>query len=134
MPLDAALYGAVATAAIGLLAAIVAKIRCRCLVHNHDDGDVAWSVACGFSEFRLPAPEGKLLETYPLQGDTLYVRKGGLERARVVSAFPDQGVGAFEGTTEILSHHVEPLEAGLLISEDSRSRSSIMCKVIARPR
>ena len=75
MPLDAAIYGGIATAACGLVAAIIAKLRCRCLVHNHDDGGVGWSLACGFSEYRLPVPEGNMIETYPLQGDTIYVKK-----------------------------------------------------------
>ena len=74
MPVDAAIYGGIATAACGLVAAIIAKLRCRWLVHNHDEG-VDWSCAAGFSEYRLPAPAGKMLETYELQGDTLYVKK-----------------------------------------------------------
>ena len=73
--LDAAIYGGVVTAACGLVAAVIAKIRCRCLLHNHDEEGVDWSWACGFSEYRLPAPEGKMLESYQLQGDTLYVKK-----------------------------------------------------------
>ena len=75
MPMDAAIYGGIATAACGLIAAISAKLRCRCLVHNHDEEGVDWSLACGFSEHRLPDPKGKMLESYQLQGDTLYVKK-----------------------------------------------------------
>ena len=74
MALDAALYGAVVTAACGLLAAIISKLRCRFLVDNHDEG-VGWSLACGFSEFRLPAPESNIIEAFPLEGDTLYIKK-----------------------------------------------------------
>ena len=73
--IDAAIYGGIATAACGLIAAIIAKLRCRCLLHNRDDEGVDWSWACGFSEYRLPAPEGKMLETYQLQTDTIYVKK-----------------------------------------------------------
>ena len=36
---------------------------------------VGWSLACGFSEFRLPALESKSIEVYPLEGDTLYFKK-----------------------------------------------------------
>ena len=73
--LDAALYGAALTAGCGLLAAIIAKLRCRFLVNAEEEG-VGWSLACGFSEFRLPAPpDSKSLEAYPLEGDTLYVKK-----------------------------------------------------------
>ena len=76
MAIDAALYGAALTATVGLLAAIIAKLRCRFLVNNHDDDEsVTWSLACGFSEFRLPAPESKSIEVYPLEGDTLYIKK-----------------------------------------------------------
>lgn len=75
MPLDSALYGAVLTAACGLLAAIIAEIRCRCLVDNREDEGVGWSLACGFSECRLPAAETKSIEVYPLEGDTLYIKK-----------------------------------------------------------
>ena len=72
--MDAAIYGAVMTAACGLLAAIIAKLRCRFLVNSEEEG-VGWSLACGFSEFRLPAPESKSIEVYPLEGDTLYFKK-----------------------------------------------------------
>ena len=75
MAIDAALYGAALTATVGLLAAIIAKLRCRFLVNNHDDEGVDWRLACGVSEFRLPAPESKGLEVYPLEGDTLYIKK-----------------------------------------------------------
>ena len=72
--LDSALGGAMVTAACGILAAIIAKLRCRFLVNNAED-DVGWSLACGFSEFRLPSPESKTLEVFPLEGDTLYIKK-----------------------------------------------------------
>ena len=75
MALDAALYGAVVTAACGLLAAIIAKLRCRFLVDNDKEEGVGWSLACAFSEFRLPGPESKSIEVYPLEGDTIFIKK-----------------------------------------------------------
>ena len=73
--MDAAVYGGLATAACGLIAAIIAKVRCRLMVKNQAAEGVAWCLACGFSEHRLPAPESKSIEVYPLEGDTLYVKK-----------------------------------------------------------
>ena len=75
MALDAALYGGLVTAACGLVAAIIAKLRCRLLVNNQDANGVTWSLACGFSEHRLPAPESQSIEVYPLEHDTIYFRK-----------------------------------------------------------
>jgi hypothetical protein len=74
MALDAALTGAGLTAIAGLMAAIISKLRCRFLVDNHDEG-LGWSLAAGFSEFRLPGAESKSIEVYPLEGDTLYIKK-----------------------------------------------------------
>ena len=73
MVLDAAVYGGLLTAACGLLAAIVAKLRCRFLLNNEEG--VTWSLACGFSEHRLPPPDSKSIEVYPLERDTLYIKK-----------------------------------------------------------
>ena len=70
MVLDAGLCGALITAACGVCAAIVAKLRCRFLANN-----LTWSCAFGFSEHRLPAPESKSIEVYPLENDTLYIKR-----------------------------------------------------------
>ena len=75
MALDAAVYGGLVTAACGLVAAIIAKLRCRLLVNNQDANGAAWSLACGFSEHRLPAPESQSIEIYPLERDTIYCKK-----------------------------------------------------------
>ena len=42
---------------------------------NQGDDEWDWSLACGFTEVRLLAPDSKTQEAYPLQGDTLYVKK-----------------------------------------------------------
>ena len=76
MVLDAALSGAVLTAGIGLLATIISKLRCRFLVNNQSEEGLDWNFACGFTEIRLPPPDRKTVEAIPLQGDTLYVKKG----------------------------------------------------------
>ena len=75
MVLDAALGGAVLTVGFGILAAIIAKLRCRFLVNNQSEEGLYWNFACGFTEIRLPPPDSKTIETIPLQGDTLYVKK-----------------------------------------------------------
>ena len=75
MAIDAALTGALITAACGLIAAVIAKLRCRILVSNHGDDDWDWSLACGFTEVKLPQPDSKTIEVYPLEGDTLYIKK-----------------------------------------------------------
>ena len=77
MPMDAALGGAIVTACCGLLAAVIAKLRCRFLVDNAPTGEgcLTWSLACGFTEVRLPQPGGKTLEAIPLEQGTLYVKK-----------------------------------------------------------
>ena len=76
MVMDAAISGAIVTACCGLLAAVIAKLRCRFLVSNNTTGQgcLEWSLACGFTEVRLP-PQGKAIEVYPLEGDTLYIKK-----------------------------------------------------------
>ena len=48
--------GAVATAVIGLLAAIIARCRCRFLIDN-DDEEVHWTWGIGFTEIPLPTPQ-----------------------------------------------------------------------------
>ena len=75
MAIDAALTGALITAACGLIAAVIAKLRCRFLVSNQGDDDWDWSFACGFTEVKLPQPDSKTIEVIPLQGDTLYIKK-----------------------------------------------------------
>ena len=77
MAIDAALGGAIVTACCGLVAAIIAKLRCRVLVSNQaaDDGCLEWSLACGFTEVRLPHPGGKTLKALPLEEGTVYVKK-----------------------------------------------------------
>ena len=77
MVMDAAISGAIVTAFCGLLAAVIAKLRCRFLVSNNTTGQgcLEWSLACGFTEVRLPPPESKAIEVYPLEGDTLYIKK-----------------------------------------------------------
>ena len=74
MALDAAVWGGLITAGCGLVAAIIAKLRCRFMVDNDEDG-ATWSLACGFSEHRLPAPESQSIEVYPLEQDTIYCKK-----------------------------------------------------------
>ena len=76
MVLDAALGGAVLTAGFGILAAIIAKLRCRFLVNNQSEEGLDWNFACGFTEVRLPPPDSKTVEVIPLQADTLYIKKG----------------------------------------------------------
>ena len=75
MVIDAVLGGALITACCGLLAAIISKLRCRFLVNNQSDDGLDWNFACGFTEIRLPPPESRAIESIPLQGDTLYVKK-----------------------------------------------------------
>ena len=77
MVMGAAISGAIVTACCGLLAAVIAKLRCRFLVSNNTTGQgcLEWSLACGFTEVRLPAPESKTIEVYPLEKDTLYIKK-----------------------------------------------------------
>ena len=55
---DAAISGAIVTAACGLIAAVIAKLRCRFLVNNQTEGCLEWSLACGFTEVKLPLPRG----------------------------------------------------------------------------
>ena len=76
MVIDAALGGALITAGCGLLAAIIAKMRCRFQVNNQSEEGLDWNFACGFIEIRLPPPDSKTIETIPLHGDTLYVKRG----------------------------------------------------------
>ena len=76
MVIDAAISGALMTAACGLIAAIIAKLRCRFLVDNKSDEGIDWSCARGFTEIKLPQPDSsKTVEAIPLQCDTLYVKK-----------------------------------------------------------
>ena len=70
-----ALSGALITACCGLVAAVIAKLRCRLLLNNQSEEGVDWNFACGFTEIRLPPPDSKLVEAIPLQGDTLYIKK-----------------------------------------------------------
>ena len=79
MVFDAAISGAIVTACCGIVAAIVAKLRCRFLVSNQTAGEgcLEWSLACGFTEVRLPQPGEKALEAIPLEEATLYVKKSG---------------------------------------------------------
>ena len=76
MVIDAALSGALVTTCCGLLAAIISKLRCRVRVNNESEEGLDWNFACGFTEIRLPPPDSKVIEAIPLQGDTLYVKKG----------------------------------------------------------
>ena len=76
MVIDPGLVGAMVTAACGILAAIIAKLRCRVLINNQSDEKLDWNFACGFTEVRLPPPDSKTVEAIPLQADTLYVKKG----------------------------------------------------------
>ena len=73
--IDAALGGALITAAVGLLGAIISKLRCRFLVNNQADDGVDWNFACGFTEIRLPPPDSKTVDAIPLHSDTLYIKK-----------------------------------------------------------
>ena len=75
--MGAAISGAIVTACCGIMAAIIAKLRCRFLVSNNTayEGCLEWSLACGFTEVRLPGPQSKTIEAYPLEGDTLYIKK-----------------------------------------------------------
>jgi hypothetical protein len=77
MPVDAALSGALITAGCGLIAAVIAKLRCRCLVGNsgQEDGEITWSLACGFTEVKLPQPDSKSIEVVPMQDGALYIKK-----------------------------------------------------------
>ena len=59
--LDAAISGTIVTAACGLIAAVIAKLRCRFLVNNQTDGCPEWSLACGFTEVKLPPPRGNAI-------------------------------------------------------------------------
>ena len=76
MVIDAALGGALITACCGLIAAVISKLRCRFLVNNQSEEGLDWNFACAFTEMRLPPPDSKVVEAIPLQGDTLYVKKG----------------------------------------------------------
>ena len=77
MPVDAALSGALITATCGLIAAVIAKLRCRCLVGNNaqEGGDITWSRACGFTEVKLSQPESKSIAIVPMQDGALYIKK-----------------------------------------------------------
>ena len=70
-----AVGGAFITACCGIVMAIVAKLRCRFLVSNQGDDDWDWSLACGFTEVKLPQPDSKMVEVIPLQADTIYIKK-----------------------------------------------------------
>jgi hypothetical protein len=70
-----AVSAALITASFGLAAAVVAKMRCRFLVNTADENDWEWSLACGFTDMRLPTPGTKSLEIYPLESDVLYLRR-----------------------------------------------------------
>ena len=71
MVIDAAISGAIVTAACGLIAAVIAKLRCRFLVNNQTEGCLEWSLACGFTEVKLPMPRGNAL----VEEGILYVKK-----------------------------------------------------------
>ena len=49
---EAVLTGALITACCGLIATIIAKLRCRILVSKSG----GWSIGFGFSEVKLPPP------------------------------------------------------------------------------
>ena len=69
MAIDATLGGAIVTACGGLIAAVIAKLRCRFLVSNQAAGGscLEWSLTCGFTEVKLPQPGGKTFEAIPLE-------------------------------------------------------------------
>ena len=68
MVIDAALGGAVITAGFGILAAIIAKLRCRFLVNNQSAEGLDWNFACGFTEIRLPPPIVRRLKPFHCKG------------------------------------------------------------------
>ena len=74
---DVPISGAIVTASCGLVAAVIAKLRCRFLVSNQAAGEscLERSLACGFTEVRLPQPGRKALEAIPLEEGTLSVKK-----------------------------------------------------------
>ena len=61
-----AVGGAVLTAGVGLLAAIIAKLSCRFLVNNQSGEGLDWKFACGFTDVRLPTFDSKVIEATPL--------------------------------------------------------------------